>query len=50
MGNQNPPQNANPNIQNIYVEPQEPNIFVVTRGGVATGGDQGEPCVKFLRV
>ena len=35
MGNHNPPQNVNPNIQKVSVEPQEPNIVFITRGGVA---------------
>ena len=44
MGNPNPLQNPNPNpnqnIQKISTEPMEPNIVVVTRGGVATGADE----------
>ena len=44
MGNQNPPHNPNlnpnQNIQKISVEPREPHIVVVTRGGVVTGVDQ----------
>ena len=43
MGNQNPSQNSNPNIHNIYVESQEPNIVVVTRGGATARGDQEAP-------
>ena len=37
---QNPNLNPNQNIQMIYVEPREPNIVVVTRGGDATGENQ----------
>ena len=44
MGNphplQNPNLNPNQNIHNISVEPREPHIIVVTRGGVATGVEQ----------
>ena len=43
MGNQNLPQNSNPNIQNIPAELVEPNISLVTRGGVASGADQEAP-------
>ena len=49
MGNQNPPKNANPNIQNIYAEPWELNIAIITRGGAATGANQEAPYEK-LRV
>ena len=41
--NPNPVQNQNPNPNNNIhtnsIEPREPHIFVVTRGGVATGVD-----------
>ena len=40
VGKKNPPKNPNMNIQNIYVEPREPSIVIVTRGGDATGEDQ----------
>ena len=46
MVNHNLPQNVNPNIQNIFVEPREPNITVVTRGGDATRGDQEAPFIQ----
>ena len=36
--NQNP--NPNKNIQIISIEPREPHIVVVTRGGVTTGENQ----------
>ena len=35
-----PNPNANANIQMIIVEPREPNVVVVTRGGATTGLDQ----------
>ena len=35
-----PNPNTNYNIQMIVIEPREPNVVVVTRGGVATGADQ----------
>ena len=38
MQNLNP--NPIPNIQLIYVEPRQPSLTIVTRGGVATGADQ----------
>ena len=38
------------NIQMISVEPRQPNLVVVTRGGVAMGADQntlqGQPQVR----
>ena len=42
MGNQNPPQNPNPNIQNISVEPRGPNISIVMRGCATTRAGQEE--------
>ena len=42
--------NPNQNIQIIFVEPREPHVGVVKRGGVATGADQnthqGNPHVR----
>ena len=43
LGNQNPPQNPKLNIQNISIEPREPNIVIVIRGGVATRSNQEAP-------
>ena len=36
----NPIMNANSNIQMIVIEPREPNLVVVTRGGAMMGADQ----------
>ena len=35
--------NPNLNIQMIFIEPIQPNLVVVTRGGVAMGEDQNTP-------
>ena len=47
---QNPNPNPNPNIQMIYIEPRQPNLAVVTRGGAVIGADQntlqGHPQVR----
>ena len=40
MGNQNPHQNANPKIPKISIEPREPNIVVMERGGIVVGTNQ----------
>ena len=49
LGNSNQLQNANQNIQNIFVEPRDHIIVVVIRGFVVTGEDQDAPCAN-LRV
>ena len=42
-GNQNQLLNANQNVKKILVEPREPTIVVLIRGGVVIGEDTGEP-------
>ena len=49
MVNKKPPQNANPNIQKIYVELRNPNIVFAIKGFVATEGDQEAP-YRYPRV